>query len=68
MDVILSPNDKAIPCVLDLIRIYPLSDPAPSTPPSSLRSTETLTSASSPNTEVAYKLAAKKFDAEEATF
>ena len=51
-----SPNDNAIPCVLLRIRMYPLSFPSPS----SLRSTDTFTNASSPNTLRAYKFAAKK--------
>ena len=57
--MILSPKDKAIPCVLERIRIYPLSLPFES----SFFSTETFTRASSPKTDFAYKFAAKNEDA-----
>lgn len=51
--VILSPKLRAIPWVLLLIRMYPLSFP------STCFSMLTFTKASSPNTLFAYKLAAK---------
>ncbi|MFS7950135.1 hypothetical protein Hanom_Chr07g00579811 [Helianthus anomalus] len=51
--VILSPKLRAIPCVLLLIRIYPLSFPSP------CFSMLKFTNASSPNTLFAYKLAAR---------
>ena len=51
--VILSPSDSAMPCVFERMRMYPASLP------SSCFSTLTFTSASSPNTDLAYRLAAR---------
>ena len=52
-NVILSPKLRAMPCVLLRMRMYPPSFP------SGCFSTLTFTSASSPNTLLAYKFAAK---------